>query len=51
MLRNLEDEFRASSSKFVLMSDDGTVYVSEGVFGAYTPKQNKDVKSVCEIKR
>ena len=35
----------------LLLSDDGTLYVSEGIFSSFSPSKSNVVKKVCEIKR
>ena len=35
----------------VFFADDGTLYVSEGIFPSFTETESKDVKTICEIKR
>ena len=37
--------------EFLLLDDQGTLYVTEGIFSSFTPANGGDVKTVCEIKR
>ncbi len=35
----------------IMLSDDGTLFVSEGIYASFEPLDSKDVKTICEIKR
>ena len=44
--------WRANGSfDVILLSDDGTLFVSEGVYPSFSPIENDEIKTVCEIKR
>ena len=37
--------------EFLMLDDQGTLYVTEGILSSFTPANGGDVKTVCEIKR
>jgi Membrane-associated lipoprotein involved in thiamine biosynthesis len=37
--------------EFLLLDDQGTLYVTEGILSSFTSANGGDVKTVCEIKR